>query len=101
LWACFKRSKTLKPQSKGCDVAGKCEHGLTTRECYVCASPKYAIQPLSPQPITGFLRAMDLALLNAEADCRDGVLTTAALRDLARRYAERVEVERNERTTQP
>jgi hypothetical protein len=44
---------------------------------------------------------MDLALLNAEADCRDGVLTTAALRDLARRYAERVEVERNERTTQP
>lgn len=22
-------------------MAGKCEHGLTTRECMVCASPKY------------------------------------------------------------
>lgn len=22
-------------------MAGKCEHGLTTRECFVCASPKY------------------------------------------------------------
>jgi hypothetical protein len=26
---------------KGNTMAGKCEHGLTTRECMVCASPKY------------------------------------------------------------
>ena len=26
-------------------MAGKCEHGLTTRECYVCASPKYGAAP--------------------------------------------------------
>ena len=22
-------------------MAGKCEHGLTTKECFVCASPKH------------------------------------------------------------
>lgn len=26
-------------------MAGKCEHGLTTKECFVCASPKYGEQP--------------------------------------------------------
>ena len=26
-------------------MAGKCEHGLTTRECYVCASPKRGAEP--------------------------------------------------------
>ena len=26
-------------------MAGKCEHGLTTRECMVCASPKYGAEP--------------------------------------------------------
>lgn len=25
-------------------MAGKCEHGLTTRECMVCASPKYGAE---------------------------------------------------------
>ena len=24
---------------------GKCEHGLTSKECYVCASPKHGEQP--------------------------------------------------------
>lgn len=50
-------------------MAGKCEHGLTTRECYVCASPKYGamardadwymavIWPLLPIP--GEFDAMD------------------------------------------
>ncbi len=26
----------------------KCEHGLTSKECYVCASPKYAEQAEKP-----------------------------------------------------
>jgi hypothetical protein len=25
-------------------MAGKCEHGLTTRECMACASPKYGAE---------------------------------------------------------
>jgi hypothetical protein len=29
---------------KGQTMAGKCEHGLTTRECMVCASPKYGAE---------------------------------------------------------
>lgn len=29
---------------KGTTMAGKCEHGLTTRECMVCASPKYGVE---------------------------------------------------------
>ena len=29
---------------KGTTMAGKCEHGLTTRECLVCASPKYGAE---------------------------------------------------------
>ena len=29
---------------KGTTMAGKCEHGLTTRECMVCASPKYGAE---------------------------------------------------------
>jgi len=28
------------PQCKERTMPGKCEHGLTTRECMVCASPK-------------------------------------------------------------
>lgn len=28
------------PQCMGKTMSGKCEHGLTTRECMVCASPK-------------------------------------------------------------
>lgn len=30
---------------KGKKMAGKCEHGLTTAECFVCASPKYGLYP--------------------------------------------------------
>ena len=26
-------------------MPGKCEHGLTTKECTVCASPKYGLYP--------------------------------------------------------
>jgi hypothetical protein len=31
-------------------MAGKCEHGLTTKECFVCASPKHgaAMTPTTP-----------------------------------------------------
>jgi Zn ribbon nucleic-acid-binding protein len=29
---------------KGTKMAGKCEHGLTTHECMVCASPKYGAE---------------------------------------------------------
>lgn len=30
------------PWCMGKKMPGKCEHGLTTRECFVCASPKFA-----------------------------------------------------------
>ena len=35
-------------------MAGKCEHGLTTKECLVCASAKYgaAPEPAQPDPTT-------------------------------------------------
>ena len=26
----------------------KCEHGLTSKECYVCASPKHGAEPVEP-----------------------------------------------------
>lgn len=29
----------------------KCEHGLTSKECYVCASPKYAEQAEKQEPV--------------------------------------------------
>lgn len=31
-------------------MAGKCEHGLTTAECFVCASPKYGLYPHHCEP---------------------------------------------------
>jgi len=50
-------------------MAGKCEHGLTTSECYVCASPKYGVKPRDADwymavvwpllPIPGEFDAMD------------------------------------------
>ena len=33
---------------KGKKMAGKCEHGLTTKECFVCASPKYGAHKMAP-----------------------------------------------------
>jgi len=29
----------------------KCEHGLTSKECYVCASPKHAEQAEKQEPV--------------------------------------------------
>lgn len=43
-------------------MAGKCEHGLTTKECYVCASPKYgATSPLRTDPTQEWTREHCLA----------------------------------------
>ena len=33
-------------------MAGKCEHGLTTRECMVCASPKRGAQQTADKWVT-------------------------------------------------
>lgn len=35
---------------KGLTMAGKCEHGLTTAECLVCASPKHGAPPAACVP---------------------------------------------------
>ena len=31
-------------------MSGKCEHGLTTAECFTCASPKHGARPEPAQP---------------------------------------------------
>ena len=47
-------------------MAGKCEHGMTTRECYVCASAKYA----SFDKYKGYISPVLGDALDALASCR-------------------------------
>lgn len=37
----------------------KCEHGLTSRECYVCASPKHAALAEPQEPVAWGMRHSD------------------------------------------
>jgi hypothetical protein len=36
---------------QGEEAMPKCEHGLTSKECYVCASPKHAEQAEKQEPV--------------------------------------------------
>ena len=42
-------------------MAGKCEHGLTTKECFVCASPKWALYPhhCAPDDVAALVRRLE------------------------------------------
>ena len=51
-------------------MSGKCEHGLTTKECLTCASPKHGAppDPAQPEPADEFVKTMggQFALVIAE-----------------------------------
>lgn len=52
-------------------MPGKCEHGLTTKECLVCASPKYGAAPAASQIETAAraaIKARDTYGWSPEAD---------------------------------
>ena len=48
-------------------MPGKCEHGLTTRECYVCASPKYGAHKPDPTLEVAVRHAQELDRLRVAA----------------------------------
>jgi hypothetical protein len=60
-------------------MSGKCEHGLTTRECFTCASPKYGAHATAPLDATSL--AQQVADLTAERDALRSV-ATQVLRDM-------------------
>jgi hypothetical protein len=67
-------------------MAGKCEHRLTTRECMVCASPKYGANRETVLVLNDVDKQTDLiSRLQDEADlCRnDGAGDIATLLDEA------------------
>ena len=49
-------------------MAGKCEHGLTTKECMVCASPKYPGQSSEPWITIPRARLAELESLDGTVD---------------------------------
>ena len=42
-------------------MSGKCEHGLTTAECFTCASPKYGLYPhhCGPGEVAALVRRLE------------------------------------------
>ena len=44
---------------QGEEAMPKCEHGLTSKECYVCASPKYAAQAEKQEPVAWMVYTLD------------------------------------------
>ena len=51
----------------------KCEHGLTSKECYVCASPKHAEQAEKQEPFGYFQYAMHFDAWVQNRDSNKGV----------------------------
>jgi hypothetical protein len=45
----------------------KCEHGLTSKECYVCASPKHGEMPQGKAEAFGYAHCLEARGFKAEA----------------------------------
>ena len=53
----------------------KCEHGLTSKECYVCASPKHAAQAEKQEPVAWMDGYRNIYSLEEKAaGCEDAVI---------------------------
>lgn len=59
-------------------MPGKCEHGMTTKERLVCASPKYGVLPGAKTPT--LVERLRMAA-NCTTDCRTEVGVTVGLID--------------------